>query len=249
MSTSTTSITSPQAATTTASTAAGAATSGALVGSESEFLQLFMAQLQNQDPLNPQDGADMVAQLAQFSSVEQETQTNTNLANLTATESSTANASLSSLVGRTCDAGLGSFTVTDSTKIPPIDVSSSGAISGASVVVTDGNGKQVASIPIPSGGGTVQWNGKDSSGVAVPPGNYTISVSSGSTTTPINATWHDSIDAVDLTSSGSLLQMGGIQIAPSDITTIGAATAATPTTPITTTAAALAAVTNKGASS
>lgn len=246
---STTSITSPQAATSTAATASGAATSGALVGSESEFLQLFMAQLQNQDPLNPQDGADMVAQLAQFSSVEQETQTNTNLANLTATEASTANASLSSLVGRTCDAGLGSFTVTDPTKIPPIDVSSSGAISGASVVVTDANGKQVASMPIPPGGGTVQWNGKDSSGNAVAPGSYSISVSSGSTTTPITANWHDSIDAVDLTSSGSLLQMGGIQLAPSDITTIGAAASATPTTPITTTAAALAAVTNQGASS
>ena len=241
---STTSITSPQAATQTASTAAGAATSGALVGSESEFLQLFMAQLQNQDPLNPQDGADMVAQLAQFSSVEQETQTNQNLANLTATESSTANASLSSLVGRTCDAGMGSFTVQDPTNIPPIDVSSSGPISGGSIVVTDANGKQVASMPIPANGGTVQWNGKDASGNPVPPGSYSVSVSSGTTTTPITASWHDAITAVDLTSSGSLLQMGGIQIAPSDVTTIGAATAATPTTPITPTAAALAAVVN-----
>jgi flagellar basal-body rod modification protein FlgD len=35
------------------------------------FLQLLVAQLKNQDPLAPQDGKEMAAQLAQFSSVEQ----------------------------------------------------------------------------------------------------------------------------------------------------------------------------------
>lgn len=36
-----------------------------------DFLRLLVAQLGNQDPLNPQDGAQFVAQLAQFSSLEQ----------------------------------------------------------------------------------------------------------------------------------------------------------------------------------
>ncbi|HKK51478.1 MAG TPA: flagellar hook capping FlgD N-terminal domain-containing protein [Myxococcota bacterium] len=38
---------------------------------QADFLQMLVAQLQNQDPLNPQDSADFAAQLAQFSSVEQ----------------------------------------------------------------------------------------------------------------------------------------------------------------------------------
>jgi flagellar basal-body rod modification protein FlgD len=42
-----------------------------------EFLKLLVAQLKNQDPLNPMDGKDMAAQLAQFSSVEQLIQLNT----------------------------------------------------------------------------------------------------------------------------------------------------------------------------
>jgi flagellar basal-body rod modification protein FlgD len=36
-----------------------------------EFLKLLVSQLKNQDPLNPMDGKDMAAQLAQFSTVEQ----------------------------------------------------------------------------------------------------------------------------------------------------------------------------------
>lgn len=35
------------------------------------FLQLLVAQLRNQDPLNPADGTQFLAQLAQFSSLEQ----------------------------------------------------------------------------------------------------------------------------------------------------------------------------------
>ena len=35
------------------------------------FLQLLVAQLQNQDPLNPTDGSQFVAELAQFQQVEQ----------------------------------------------------------------------------------------------------------------------------------------------------------------------------------
>jgi len=38
---------------------------------EQQFLQLLVAQLKNQDPLNPMDGTQFVSQLAQFSELEQ----------------------------------------------------------------------------------------------------------------------------------------------------------------------------------
>jgi len=44
------------------------------MATEQTFLQLLVAQLQNQDPEQPQDGSQFVAQLAQFSSLEQQVQ-------------------------------------------------------------------------------------------------------------------------------------------------------------------------------
>ncbi len=44
-----------------------------------EFLKLLTTQMSHQDPLSPMDNKDMIAQLAQFSSVEQMVETNKTL--------------------------------------------------------------------------------------------------------------------------------------------------------------------------
>lgn len=48
------------------------------------FLKLLVEQLKHQDPLAPQDGAEFIAQLAQFNSVEQLISINTKLGQLLA---------------------------------------------------------------------------------------------------------------------------------------------------------------------
>ncbi len=67
-----------QSSATQPATASASATQNSLV-SEQTFLQLLVAQLKNQDPENPQDGTQFVAELAQFSSVEQQVQMRTDL--------------------------------------------------------------------------------------------------------------------------------------------------------------------------
>ena len=47
-----------------------------------DFLDMLVAQLQNQNPLNPMDGADFTAQLAQFSSLEQLSNVNAKMESL-----------------------------------------------------------------------------------------------------------------------------------------------------------------------
>lgn len=198
-----------------------------LAGSKDEFLKLFMAQLQHQDPLSPKDGSDMVAQLAQFSSVEQAQQTNQQLSALTASQSSTANASLANLVGRSCNASIGDTHITNPSQVPPIEVSSDSPIKNGSIVVTDANGKEIRRIAIPANGGTVQWDGKDSNGNLVKPGDYNVAVDSGAASTDITANWHSKVDSVELSTTGSRLKMGGISILPASITSIGATSATT----------------------
>ena len=71
-------------ATTSASTAsaAAAATSTSFTEDFDTFLRLLTAQIQNQDPLQPMDSTQFVDQLATFSSLEQQVETNQTLENI-----------------------------------------------------------------------------------------------------------------------------------------------------------------------
>jgi len=68
---STTTATSNASATTTSTTSTQSSSSMDKLANENTFLQLFVSQLKNQDPLNPSDGTQFVSQLAQFSELEQ----------------------------------------------------------------------------------------------------------------------------------------------------------------------------------
>lgn len=199
--------------------------SNQLHGTKDEFLKLFMAQLQHQDPLDPKSGGDMVAQLAQMSAVEQAEQTNAQLAALTAQQTSDSSAALANLVGRTCDATAGSFEIDHAGATPPpLDIASTGPMVGASVQITDADGKVLRTLPIPDGAtaASVAWDGKDASGKPLPAGSYNVSIDTGKSGSTITSRWHGSIDSVELTENGPRLRMGGVLLSPADIRTIGA---------------------------
>ncbi|HTZ17535.1 MAG TPA: flagellar hook capping FlgD N-terminal domain-containing protein, partial [Dissulfurispiraceae bacterium] len=75
----------------TTSTTSNSSTTGL---GESDFLNLLIAQLKNQDPLNPVKDTDFIAQLANFSSLQQMTSMNTNMSNLLAQQNYTNAASM-----------------------------------------------------------------------------------------------------------------------------------------------------------
>jgi flagellar basal-body rod modification protein FlgD len=66
--------------TSTAATQTAASGQSAPADYKDMFLQLLVAQLKNQDPLNPMDGTQFVTQLAQYQQLEQSIQTGQDVA-------------------------------------------------------------------------------------------------------------------------------------------------------------------------
>src|SRR3989339_1106934 len=65
-----------------------------------DFMKLLLAQLKNQDPLKPMDGTDFAAQLAQFSSLEQLSNMNTELKNLSVNQMTMNYAQSVNMIGK-----------------------------------------------------------------------------------------------------------------------------------------------------
>jgi flagellar basal-body rod modification protein FlgD len=100
-----------------------------------DFLQLMVAQLQNQDPLNPTDSTEYMSQIAQFSSVEQGINTNSKLDQLLANSNISQ---ASTIVGHTLTSSDGSISgIIASVKI---------ADTGLTAILDDGT-----EVPITSG--------------------------------------------------------------------------------------------------
>ena len=82
----------------------GAALSGALNSNPAmgrdAFLKLLVAQLKNQDPLKPQDNSAFVAELAQFSSLEQSMGVNDKLNQMMLQNQGMANSNVVNMVGQ-----------------------------------------------------------------------------------------------------------------------------------------------------
>jgi len=195
--------------------------------SKEEFLTLLVAQLENQNPLEPQSGSDFIAQLAQFASVEQSEQTNSLLTQIQAEQVSASNAGMAAFVGKE-----GSFN-TDTLQIDgdPVNLPKVGfeVISGspkARAVITDENGKAIRTVDLGTlrpGDHQVEWDGKDELGSAVPPGKYRIEVrledsegAESSAPTSISGT----IESLDFSTGYPMLRIGGALFAPANVLSI-----------------------------
>jgi flagellar basal-body rod modification protein FlgD len=72
-----------------------------------DFLKMLVAQLKNQDPLNPMSGTDFATQLAQFSSLEQLMNLSKGIENMALYQSSQSNLQAVNLIGKEVTAGKG----------------------------------------------------------------------------------------------------------------------------------------------
>ncbi len=163
---------------TNTSTSSSAASAPTQTLGQDAFLKLLMAQLQNQDPLQPSDPTTFVTQLSQFSMVEQSVQQSTTLGNISSQLQSLTGSQATALVGKSVTAqntGLqwnGTFAATGS-------VTLGGAAQSVSVQVQDSNGNTVRTMtlgPQPAGVLPITWDGHNDAGTAVAAGSYSMNV-------------------------------------------------------------------------
>ena len=194
-----------------------------------EFLKLLVAQMKNQDPMNPQGGDQMAAQLAQFSSLEQLQNIN---AALTTQQASTGTM-IDSIQTSAAMGTIGKVVVASGDQfqlLPGEDASAKSvraaipATAGHAVLnITDAYGKVVGTRDL----GVVNAGTLDVSlgtaGSTLSQGIYHFSVSvtdASGTTRNAPTSIVGKVDAVTATSTGPVLMSGGISIPFSTVTEI-----------------------------
>jgi flagellar basal-body rod modification protein FlgD len=156
-----------------ASTGQAGGSTGPVLNKE-DFLTLLVAQLENQDPLNPTDPTQFTAQLAQFSSLEQLIDINTNL------EGMAGGTGVMSSVG-----ALGKDVVFRAEEVEyagsPMDLGYrlDSGVTGVSLTVRDSGGNVVRTIEgaeLEEGTHFLSWDGKTDGGTDAAQGTYSLSV-------------------------------------------------------------------------
>jgi flagellar basal-body rod modification protein FlgD len=145
-----------------------------------EFLKLFVTKLQYQDPLSPMEDGDFIAQLAQFSSLEQLQNMNANLKssiNWDVLSNQTINNSVAAqIIGKEVVASLSELTLGDE-NTPKVSYELDEFASDVDIEILDINGDTVRSIrleDVAGGRNNFVWDGKNDAGDRVSPGSYTV---------------------------------------------------------------------------
>jgi flagellar basal-body rod modification protein FlgD len=192
---------------------------------KTQFLQILTAQLANQDPTAPMDSSAFVAQLAQFSALEQQQNTNDTLTQMLALQQSSGQTNAVSMVGK--DAIYNSSQM-DLSAGGTISVNATLAATAGDVImeVDDASGNAVRHQsfgPMTAGSQTLAWDGLNDSGVAQPPGTYSVSVSAtdlSGKAVSVTQQARGLITGVSFQNGTTQLMIGNTTISLSDITEI-----------------------------
>lgn len=141
-----------------------------------DFLKLFVTQLKHQDPLNPDDGAEMAAKLAQFHGLEQAMNSNKNLKTLIDGQNQNQSLQLIGYLGKEIELDGGFAKVTDGkTTLPEVSVPITS--NSSTLTVRDSFGKKIFEKELggmQEGTHQIQWDAVDQKGKPVGDGIYTF---------------------------------------------------------------------------
>lgn len=199
-----------QAYTTAEQTAATATDEKGKTLGQEDFLTLLVAQLQNQDPLNPSDPTEFTAQLANYSQLEQLFNLNSSMDKLAESQNNSERISALSMIGKEVLVEGSTFMLGEGTA--KIGYKVDGSAADVQIHIEDENGTQVATLhptDLSSGNHFITWQGMDENGEHLPPGKYRIVIEAQSSgedeTVGVSPLVRSEVTGVDLNEGGVVL--------------------------------------------
>ena len=185
-----------------------------------DFLKMLVAQLKNQDPLKPMDGTEFAAQLAQFSSLEQLTNMNTQLENLGLYQTTMNNTQAVNLLGKVVTVNQGNqFQVDGATADFSYNLPTDAA--QVSISILDASGREIDRIDAgkqTAGLQNVTWNrGNNSNGMY----SYKVNaVDAGGNAVTAESMMTGKVTAVQYKDNAIYLTVNNQEIAFSDVVAV-----------------------------
>ena len=187
------------------------------------FMKMLIAQLKNQDPLNPMDGTQFAVQLAQFTSLEKLTNLNETMKVLPEYLSSFANAQTVNMIGNEAIANGNVIDVSSTSATITYNLPS--AIADATIKIYNSNGLLVDSVKVGSqnaGRNSITWYCGD-----IEAGNYTYDISAvdkNGKSVDVSTLLQGTITGASFKNGSAYLTINGQDVAFSDVLAINKAT-------------------------
>jgi flagellar basal-body rod modification protein FlgD len=194
-----------------------------LTSNFNDFLTMLMTQLQHQDPTQPMDASQFTSELVQFSSVEQQISTNTNLTQLIALTQASQIEQSSAMLGKSATVSSSQMSLQNGKGAIGFSTATPEPVT---VTVYNAAGAQIQSSTFTSSAGanTWQWNGSTSGGVTQPDGAYKVTVNAiggDGSTTALPFTVTGTVTSVQNTNGSVQVQMGGLTVPFSSVQSVG----------------------------
>ncbi len=192
------------------------------------FLKMFIAQMNNQDPLNPMDISQMSSQLAQYSSLEQLLNINSNLESIESVQSSSNKYQTIDLIGKEVQAD-SSTLVLDNGKAAK-GFFNLGESANCTVYILDENGVPIKSIEMGAlqpGNNEFEWDGFDDNKKLYKSGQFTYEVkaiNNNEENVSVNKFIKGTVSGIDLSDEEPILYVNATPLTMSQIVNINMVT-------------------------
>ena len=203
------------------SSSASSSSSSASSISSSDFLNLLLSELKNQDPLNATSTTDFMNQLTSYANFTEQQSINSSMTSLASSFSSLVTLNSVNYIGHTVEAKTDTATLTDSSATFGYNLSA--ASSNVTVTIKDSSGNTVytGSGTGNDGSNTFTWDGKTTSGTQLSDGGqYTISVTatdSAGNSVFNYATTTGTVTGIDTSTGTPTLTVNGVSVSAANI--------------------------------